>query len=51
VIDSEDKLQTVMTFIKHNDLSYQPEIVNQVLSMNRYDENNGRVIHGESPTK
>lgn len=51
VIDSEDKLQQVMTFIKHNDLTYQPEVVNQVLSMNRYNEVSGGFIHGDSPDK
>ena len=35
VIDSEDKLQMIMTHIKNNDLDYEPEIVNQVLSINK----------------
>lgn len=49
VIDSEDKLQTIMTHIKNNDLDFvsnflpltifqEPKIVNQVLQMNKYNE-------------
>lgn len=61
-MDSEDKLQLIMTHIKNNDLDFvsiffssyffqEPEIVNQVLSMNRYDEISGTVLQGESPMK
>ena len=63
-MDSEDKLQEVMTFIKHNDLEFvstlnqkltfqlqQPPVVNQVLSMNRFDEMTGNVLTGDSPKK
>jgi len=44
VMDSEDKLQEVMTFIKYNDLEFQPKTVNQVMSLNRYDEVTGNEI-------
>ena len=51
IVDSEDKLQDVMQFIKESDLEYQPQIINQVLSMNRFDENTGELLKGESPVK
>lgn len=38
IVDSEDKLQEVMTYIKNNDITFEPKVVNQVLSMNRFDE-------------
>jgi hypothetical protein len=40
-----------MTYIKHSDLDYQPEIVNKVLCMNRYDEVTGTLLETESPSK
>mmetsp|Transcript_4115 Transcript_4115/g.6962 ORF Transcript_4115/g.6962 Transcript_4115/m.6962 type:complete len:96 (-) Transcript_4115:478-765(-) len=51
IIDSEDKMQDVMSFIQTSDLDFQPGIINQVLSMNRYDEVTGTQIKGESPQK
>lgn len=64
VMNSEDKLQEVMDYIKHNDLDFvsllylfiyiflqQPTVINRVLSMNKYDEITGNPIHGDSPQK
>jgi hypothetical protein len=51
VMDSEDKLQEVMSFIKTTDLDYKPELVNQVLSMNRFDEVTGEPLETASPKK
>ena len=51
VMDSEDKLQTIMTYIKHNDLSFQPKTVNQTMSLNRFDEVTGKQLDGDSPKK
>jgi len=51
VMDSEDKLQEVMTFIKTSDLDYRPLLVNKVMSMNRYDEVTGEPLLTESPKK
>ena len=41
VMDSEDKLQMIMTHIKNNDLDFEPEIVNQVLNMNNHEDQRG----------
>lgn len=41
IMAQEDKMQTVMNYIKFNDLEYQPQTVNSVLSMNKYDEVSG----------
>jgi hypothetical protein len=46
IIDSEDKLFEVMTFIKVSDIDYQPKVVNTVLSMNKYDEVSGAPLRG-----
>lgn len=51
VMDSEDKLQEVMAYIKSSDLEFKPSLVNQVLSMNRYDEITGQRLQTESPKK
>lgn len=51
VIDSEDKLQEVMSFIKESDLDYKPQLVNKVMSMNRFDEVTGQPLQTASPKK
>lgn len=51
VMDSEDKLHEVMSFIRSTDLDYKPQLVNKVLSMNRYDEVTGQPLQTESPKK
>lgn len=51
VMDSEDKLQEVMAYIKSTDLEFKPSLVNHVLSMNRYDEVTGLPLQTASPKK
>lgn len=51
VMDSEDKLQEVMSFIKTMDLDYKPLLVNEVMSMNRFDEVTGEPLQTASPKK
>jgi len=46
-MDSEDKLQTVLNEIKMGDLDFQPELVNTVLNMNKYDEITGSIKQHE----
>jgi hypothetical protein len=41
IIDSEDKLFELMTFIKTNDMEYQPQTANTFLGMTNFEEGKG----------